>query len=321
MNGLPLVLILFSLRVDASITSCARGGCYSLPPATGRDADASFLQCCVCAQAEALLFLPPADVSFLCGAGGAALPLLNASAIGTAVATAVYNVQQVQGMWFLDGGGPEDNATAALTHLFTYMPRRDTMAIFEDFLGRGLDFLAETVRLSLAQWPRLAAYGVPWREFLDGVLPYAVINEKRDWDWRWRPRLARLFMGAWIGAGSITDAMHNLSAMIPHGSADFTNVLVANSTDGSGELREGPVFTWHSETSPGYLSPQQVASRYASCTGTGIVMVAAARSIGIPARLAGCSQTDVPNDDHHWAELCVRAPCPAQTVRKGLRPP
>jgi hypothetical protein len=250
-----------------------------------------------------------ADRDALC-----APPSLNASAVGSRVASAVYALQQIQGMWYLDGGGPEDNATACLVHLFTFLPRRDTMVLFEDLLGRSLDFLAETVRLSLAQWPRLASFGVPWPVFLDGVLPFAVINEKRDWDWRWRPRLARLFGGAWDGAGGITDAMHNLSNMIPHGAADYTNVVVANFSDGSGELREGPVFTWHSETSPGYLSVQQVASRYASCTGTAIVMVAAARAIGIPARLAGCSQTDVPNDDHHWAELCaLRAAAPLHT--------
>ena len=39
-----------------------------------------------------------------------------------------------------------------------------------------------------------------------------------------------------------------------------------------------------------------------SCTGTGIVMAAAARSVGIPVRLVGCSQS-VPGDDHHWVEF------------------
>ena len=298
----PLLFLSFFF---AAARAACDSACFSLPStaASGRSADGAFLQCCACsADATPLLAgLSPADRAALCTAS----PSLNASVIGARVASAVYAAMQVQGMWFLDGGGPEDNATACLAHLFASMPRRDTMVLFEGLLGRSLDFLAETVRLALQQWPRLAAFGVPWGVFLDGVLPFAVINEKRDWDWRWRPRLARLFGGAWDGAASITDAMHNLSAMIPRGSAEFPNVLVSNYTDGSGALREGPVFTWHSETSPGYLSVQQVASRYASCTGTGIVMVAAARAIGIPARLEGCSQTDVPGDDHHWAALLV----------------
>ena len=314
----PRAVLFFGLLCASARAACD-AACYALPstPSSGRAADAAFLQCCACsADATPLLAgLSAADRAALC----APSPPQNASAIGSRVAAAVYALQQMQGMWYLDGGGPEDNATACLAHLFTFMPRRDAMVMFEDLLGRSLDFLAETVRLSLAQWPRLAAFGVPWQTFLDGVLPYAVLNEKRDWDWRWRPRLARLFGGAWAGAASLTDAMHNLSAMIPRGSAEYTNVVVANFSDGSGALQEGPVFTWHSETSPGYLSVQQVAARYGSCTGTGIVMVAAARAIGIPARLAGCSQTDVPNDDHH-CERVTAAPAAKRVYALTITP-
>jgi hypothetical protein len=64
----------------------------------------------------------------------------------------------------------------------------------------------------------------------------------------------------------------------------------------------GPPITWVSESSPGMLSPSQVGDFGGSCTGTGIVLVAAARSVGIPARMSGCSQS-IPNDDHHWVEF------------------
>jgi transglutaminase-like putative cysteine protease len=43
----------------------------------------------------------------------------------------------------------------------------------------------------------------------------------------------------------------------------------------------------------------QVVLHGGSCTGTGIVLVAAARSVGIPARLAGCPESVVRGDDHH----------------------
>lgn len=68
-------------------------------------------------------------------------------------------------------------------------------------------------------------------------------------------------------------------------------------------LAPGAPVTWHSETSPAFLSPQQVVQLGGSCTGTGILLVAAARSVGIPARLAGCSESVVRGDDHHWAEF------------------
>jgi hypothetical protein len=39
-----------------------------------------------------------------------------------------------------------------------------------------------------------------------------------------------------------------------------------------------------------------------SFTLSAIVLAAAARSVGIPARVVGCSQS-IPNDDHHWVEF------------------
>ena len=68
----------------------------------------------------------------------------------------------------------------------------------------------------------------------------------------------------------------------------------------------GSPFTWKSSTAPAYLSPHQVAETGASCTGTALVLLAAYRSVGIPARVAGCSN-EYKNgawvdDDHHWVE-------------------
>ena len=234
------------------------------------------------------------DAQPLCGTADPAPP-------GPLVAQALYNIGEMQGHWWLDDAGDiEYNATACLTHLVSFLPKRDTMALFGS-PWQSLEFLMETVRLALSHWPRLRSAGVPWSVFLDGVLPFAVLNEKRDYDWHWRPRLQRLFASAWTGTGdNITLAMHNLTDMIPTGAADFLSALVGR--DGSVAPQPGPVVQWHSSVSPGFLSPQQVAGAFGSCTGTGIFLVAAARAIGIPARLAGCSQTDVPGDDHHWIE-------------------
>ena len=66
----------------------------------------------------------------------------------------------------------------------------------------------------------------------------------------------------------------------------------------------GDYITWHSSSSPGILSPQQVGLFGGSCTGTGILMVLAARAVGLPARLTGCSQS-IADDDHHWVEFWV----------------
>lgn len=295
----PIVQVLALLAVTTHVigSPCA-SKCFSQTTLTPRDN--LFLLCCVCNDPLTSVVLTDSDRA-LCTSS----PSPNSSAIGSLAASFAYNALSMQGSWFLDGGGPEDNATQCLAHLFTYMPRSDVMVIFETLLTGGLTFLADTVRMSLRSWQSLSALGVPWGVFLDNVLPYAVFNEKRDWGWDSRARFARLFHGVWDGATTITQAMHNLSYAIPRGALDYTNAFVTNAsaTPPTLALAPGSVIQWHSESSPGFLSPQQVASWAGSCTGTGIVMVAAARAVGIPARLAGCSQTDVPNDDHHWAEF------------------
>ena len=69
----------------SSARAACDAACYSLPstPSAGRAADRAAL----CATS----------------------PPQNASAIGSRVAAAVYALQQMQGMWYLDGGGPEDS--------------------------------------------------------------------------------------------------------------------------------------------------------------------------------------------------------------------
>eukprot|EP00658_Telonema_sp_P-2_P058172 TRINITY_DN4660_c0_g2_i6.p2 TRINITY_DN4660_c0_g2~~TRINITY_DN4660_c0_g2_i6.p2 ORF type:complete len:227 (-),score=48.07 TRINITY_DN4660_c0_g2_i6:199-879(-) len=64
----------------------------------------------------------------------------------------------------------------------------------------------------------------------------------------------------------------------------------------------GQTIRWQSESSPMNMSPEQVVLHRGSCTGTAIVMAAVARSVGLPVRIAGCSQSKA-GDDHHWVEF------------------
>ena len=295
-RAVVLLTALFSTSHASRSDGCS-ATCLS-SPLTGVDGDRAFLRCCACASPTLLLGLNATDATSLC-------TLTSTDSPGPLVARALYNIGEMQGHWWLDDSGDiEENATACLQHLLDFMPKRDTLVLFDDVFF-AIDFLAETVRLSLLQWPRLRDAGVSFDIFVDAVLPYAVLNEKRDFDYHWRPRFNRLFQSAWQGAGSnISLAMHNLSSLIPSAAAGFTPALVDN---GAVEPQPSNVITWRSSVSPGFLSPEQVASSFGSCTGTGILMVAAARAIGIPARLAGCSQTDVPNDDRALvATFCTR---------------
>ena len=53
------------------------------------------------------------------------------------------------------------------------------------------------------------------------------------------------------------------------------------------------------------MSSQQIVMNGGSCTGTAILLAAVLRSVGIPARVTGCS-TELPDNDndHHWVEFC-----------------
>ena len=152
---------------------------------------------------------------------------------------------------------------------------------------------------------------VLFREF---VLPFGILNEKRDLWFRSRQRFYQLFSPLVASAPNATAAMHILAAAVPlaqaQGALAFASLpperaAQARAREQSGDaevLVPGNPVSWHSEVSPAFLSPQQVVQLGGSCTGTGILFVAAARAVGVPARLAGCSESVVRGDDHHWLE-------------------
>ena len=146
-----------------------------------------FLLCRVCSVPEFMISIMPDEQTKFCSNFSKSLTDdgVLAFCTGTFMRTANLN-----GYYFLDDpSGPEVNGTVALQHLLAYMPRRDLIPLSAQPL-LFIDFLFEHVRYALlarAQFP--FAQPVPWEVFLDTVLPYAVVNEHRDWWWRWRPRL------------------------------------------------------------------------------------------------------------------------------------
>ena len=258
--------------------------------------DLCFLACVVCTS-EAFVSWSIAAPD-MCR-GSAAGPAAGGDAIVDAATDAFMNTSALHGNYFLDDAGDlEENATAAVRSLLAGMPRRDLM-LLETQTHLVADFLLEHVRYALhtRAWSR--GMNVTWQAFADYVLPYSVLDEKRDLYFRWRPRFQRIFRDVTAGAATITDAMRALADAVPR--ADSLGVL-ALSNSGELEIVPGPPVSWRSSVSPAFISVEQVASFGGSCTGTAIVLVAAARSVGIPARLAGCGESVVRHDDHHWIE-------------------
>ena len=264
--------------------------------------DLCYLSCVACHNAQFLAWSLPqlSDPASFCGAaggGGAA----SADAIIAAATDALLNSSAMHGQFFLDGPGElEENATQALAALLAGMPRRDLLLLSTD-TALMADFLIEHARYALHTRAWSAAFNVSWPLFVDAVLPYAIADEKRDLWFRWRPRFARLFHEATAGAASTDDAMRALAAALPRAAALGALAL----TGGAGDLDvvPGQPITWHSTVSPAFISVEQVAAFGGSCTGTANVLVAAARAIGVPARLAGCGESGPGvHDDHHWVE-------------------
>lgn len=181
------------------------------------------------------------------------------------------------------------------------MPRRDFIQLYADPLQFS-DFLVEHLRYSLYAYHTYSAgLGVTWTDFLDSVLPYAVLNEKRDLLFRWRPRFYATLMPLLTASNATTvlDAYRIVVSAIPS--------LQIGGTYGLGPVNQsfdaGLPITWHSESSPARLSVQDTVQFGASCTGTAITQIMAARSVGLPVRLAGCSESVIRGDDHHWTEV------------------
>ena len=214
------------------------------------------------------------------------------------IAQALLSYGKIQGHFWED-----DQTTAtSLSHLIRYMPIRDSIRLYNDN-DQFLNFLFDHIRFALLVRTKTGANWIKNTTlysndiFLEYVLPYAFLDEKRDVHFKWRQRFYQLFMKNVSATKSSTEAMHYLAQAIPH--AHAAGVLSFDND----QLMTGFSVHWESETSPMRMSPEDViVLGGGSCTGTAIVMAAAARSVGIPARVTGCSQS-IKDDDHHWIEF------------------
>ncbi len=95
------------------------------------------------------------------------------------------------------------------------MPRRDIVLLLTDTFHTS-EFLLDHIRYALlARRSSALTQSVPWALFLDAVLPYAIINEKRDLWWPWRPRLWQMLADLVISAPNITAAVYNIVTRLP----------------------------------------------------------------------------------------------------------
>lgn len=160
-----------------------------------------------------------------------------------------------------------------LQFLLENMPRPDLQTLSSAFLIDHLSLAYQA--MADAPW----ATRVPAEVFLNDVLPYASVNERRD---AWRKNLHDLCAPLVKECQTPGEAAQRLNQKL------FGIVKVKYSTQ-----RKRP------DQSP----LETMESGVATCTGLSILLVDACRSVGVPARVAGTPMWVNMRGNHTWVEV------------------
>ena len=190
-------------------------------------------------------------------------------AIGNALAQASSNQTQIQSA--LDRV-PSDQRPG-MEFLVANMPPEDLQTL-------PADFLIENCRLAYqaraeATWNK----DIPSDVFLNDILPYASVNERRD---AWRQQLHDLCRPIVVNCRTPGEAARRLNEQL------FGLVKVKYSTQRR-KAHQSPL--------------ESMASGLASCTGLSILLIDACRSVGVPARLVGTPNWIDKRGNHTWVEI------------------
>lgn len=149
-----------------------------------------------------------------------------------------------------------------------------------DLKSVSADFILENTDLAYQAWRN-----APWHDqvseamFLDAILPYACVNEKRD---PWRADFHERFMPLVAEARTPGEAAAILNQKI------FPMLGVKYSTK---------------RPKPDQSPKESIEAGMASCTGLTVLLVDACRSVGVPARFAGTALWSDGSGNHSWAEV------------------
>ena len=166
-----------------------------------------------------------------------------------------------------------DDQRKGMQFLVAHMPQRDLQSL-------SAEFLLENVELAYQAW-RAATWKqrVPREIFLNHVLPYCSINERRD---NWRKDFHTRFRRRVQNAKTISQATAILNQTI------FREFNVRFSTKRP-KADQSPYET--------------IAAGLASCTGLSVLLVDACRAVGIPARVVGTPLWSDNSGNHSWVEV------------------
>ena len=169
--------------------------------------------------------------------------------------------------------GVPDSQRDAMKWLIERMPENDLRTLDADYLIENCRLAFEARETS--PWGK----SLPEAIFLDAVLPYSVINERRD-DWRgdFRERFASI----------VKDATTPAEAAAMLNNKVFPMVGVKYSTQRPKADQSGL---------------ESIDAGMASCTGLSVLLIEACRSVGVPARFVGVPLWSDGSGNHSWVEI------------------
>ena len=191
-------------------------------------------------------------------------------AVTKALAAAGDNRAELAGV--LTSVKPEQREAAAF--LIANMPRRDLTSLSKAYLVEHVE-LAFRAREELP-WGR----ALPDELFLNHVLPYASINERRD---RWRPDFHKRFLPVVKGCKTPGEAAQKLNATI------FKAL--------------GVQYHATKRPKPDQSPNESIEAGYASCSGLSILLIDACRAVCVPARFVGTPLWVNRKGNHSWVEV------------------
>lgn len=167
----------------------------------------------------------------------------------------------------------EGDELEGLVYLIQNMPTGDLKRLSADFLTEHVSFAYRA--WSEAPW----SSATPQRLFLENVLPYASINERRD---AWFRDFYERFKPLVAEAKTPSEAAAILNQQV------FPLVQVIYSTKRP-KADQSPY--------------ESMDAGMASCTGLSVLLIDACRSVGVPARFVGVPSWADDSGNHSWVEI------------------
>jgi hypothetical protein len=168
-----------------------------------------------------------------------------------------------------------DKQLNGVAFLIAYMPQVDRDSL-------KAEFLLENTKLAYAAKEKFPwCKSLPDSVFFNEVLPYAVLNERRD---NWRQDFYDRFLPK-------VDGCDNIYAAIDSVNRNIAKILKVEYNVKRRKVDQSPY--------------ESIEQGMATCTGLSILLVDAFRTVGIPSRLAGIANWTTKRGNHNWVEVFV----------------